>query len=289
MKQKLQDLSGKIEALETEVLKSISRSADILSVDYFIVGATARDLIFGVYDIETGRATKDLDIGIQVESWSHFFQLKTALLNTGDYVETDQPQRLEFQQSFEVDIVPFGHIAGEDETIKWPPDQSTVMKTTGFKDAFNDTFSGRLRNDPEFKVNIASIPGLAIMKLIAWDDNYPNRKKDAIDLDFMMRKYIDAGNTEKFYEEESDIIQVEGYDYETASSTLLGRDAARISGMRTKVAISKILAEQTGDLERYRLIEDMISNHYRFSGDKFQNVKELVEAFRKGYCGDSNQ
>ncbi len=91
MKRKLLDLSGKIETLEIEALKSISRSADILSVDYFIVGATARDLVFGVYDIATGRATKDLDVGIQVETWDHFFQLKTSLLDTGAYSETDQP------------------------------------------------------------------------------------------------------------------------------------------------------------------------------------------------------
>ncbi len=133
---------------------------------------------------------------------------------------------MEFQQSFKVDFVPFGQIAGEDEMIEWPPDRSTVMKTTGFTDAFNDAFSGGLRNDPDFKVNIASIPGLAIMKMIAWDDNYPNRNKDAIDLEFLMRNYIDAGNTERFYEEGSDILKEKDFDYETASSRFLGRDAA---------------------------------------------------------------
>ncbi len=283
MKRKLLDLSGKIEALETEVLKSISRSADILSVDYFIVGATARDLVFGVYDIDTGRATKDLDIGIQVETWDHFFQLKTSLLDTGDYAETDQLQRLEFQQSFKVDIVPFGQIAGEDELIEWPPDKSTVMKTTGFKDAFNDAFSGGLRDDPDFKVNIASIPGLAIMKMIAWDDNYPNRNKDAIDLEFIMRNYIDAGNTERFYEEGSDILKEKDFDYEAASSRFLGRDAAKISSAQTKRVLEKILTEQTGDQDRYRLVEDMISGH-RHSGDKFEIILNLVESFRTGYC-----
>lgn len=280
-------MSGKIEVFETEVLKSISRSADMLSVEYFIVGATARDLVLGVYDIDAGRATKDLDIGIQVETWDHFFQLKTSLLDTGAYSETDQPQRLEFQQSFKVDIVPFGQIAGEDETIKWPPDQSTVMKTTGFKDAFNDAFSGGLRDDPDFKVNIASIPGLAIMKMIAWDDNYPNRNKDAIDLEFLMRNYIDAGNTERFYEEGADILKEKDFDYETASSRFLGRDAAKISSLQTQSAIKKILAEQTGDQERYRLIENMI-NRTGYSRDKFENTLNLVESFRKGYCERPN-
>jgi hypothetical protein len=51
MKKKLLDLSGKIEKLEIEVLKSISNCADGLSIAYFIVGAMARDLVFGVYDI----------------------------------------------------------------------------------------------------------------------------------------------------------------------------------------------------------------------------------------------
>jgi len=41
MKRKLLDLSGKIEPLEIDVLKSISKNVEMLSIDYFIIGATA--------------------------------------------------------------------------------------------------------------------------------------------------------------------------------------------------------------------------------------------------------
>ena len=288
MKKKLLDLSGKIETLDIEVFKSITKIADRLLISYFIVGAAARDLIFGAFDINAGRATKDLDIGLQAENWDHFSKLKTNLLDTKDFVETAQQQRLDFQGLLKIDIVPFGPIAGPDKSISWPDDQSTTMSTIGFEDAFNDAFTGILSDDPDFNIKIASICGLTIMKMIAWGEKYPEREKDAIDLDFMMRNYISAGNDERFYEEGTDIINENTFDYEIASAWFLGRDAGNISNSRTKAVIQKILTEQTGSQERYRLVEDMIRS-FKFGGGKFENALKLLESFKKGYTNPSDK
>ena len=108
------------------------------------------------------------------------------------------------------------------------------MSTVGFANAFNDTFSGRFLDDPDFNIKIASICGLTIMKMISWEEKFPDRNKDAIDLEFMMRNYINAGYLERFYDEGSDIINENGFDFEVASARFLGREAVKMNDQLKK-------------------------------------------------------
>ena len=152
----------------------------------------------------------------------------------------------------------------------------------GFKEAFDDAFSGKLSDDPDFHINIASICGLTIMKIISWKDDYPNRSKDAVDLEFMMRNYIDAGNFERFHEEASELIDETDYDYEITSARFLGKETAIVSSNQTQETIKSILSEQTGDQDRYHLVEQMMGN--QVTGRKeFGDVLELLESFKKGF------
>ena len=50
------------------VLDPVARSCECA---YFLAGATARDLILvNVHGLQPGRATRDIDFGIAVESWA---------------------------------------------------------------------------------------------------------------------------------------------------------------------------------------------------------------------------
>ena len=64
MKEKLIDLSEKIDGFTIELFERISEVAESLKVPFFVVGAMARDIILTHgYGIETGRATQDIDFG----------------------------------------------------------------------------------------------------------------------------------------------------------------------------------------------------------------------------------
>ena len=59
--------------LTLEVLTLVERLAHGLGLEYFVAGATARDiLLYHVFGIEPGRATLDVDLGIALDSWSQF-------------------------------------------------------------------------------------------------------------------------------------------------------------------------------------------------------------------------
>lgn len=278
------NLSGKIEGNLAGLLIDLFTCISRLLIPAFIVGAAARDIIFNEYGIETGRATKDLDIAIQVENWDHFSSLKNELLESGCFKETKLQHRISYyKDGVNIDVIPFGGVAKVDKSISWPPDQSVKMSVIGFEEAFQTALSATLPSNQELEIKIASIVGQTLLKLISWNETYPERKKDAIDLEFMMRNYADAGNHDRFYAEMSDSMESEGYDYELASARFLGRDVAGSTNPNTTAHLVNLLAKQTGEQNRYTLAEDMISNR-TFNEKGFEQALNLIDSFNRGLC-----
>jgi len=57
------------------VLTLVDRIARKLALDYFVTGAMARDfLLYGVFGLDTGRATLDVDLAIAVDSWAQLLR-----------------------------------------------------------------------------------------------------------------------------------------------------------------------------------------------------------------------
>jgi predicted nucleotidyltransferase len=284
MIQKLLDLSGKINGPILEILEAISNIAASLNIPVFVVGAAARDIIlYYGYGIEMHRATEDVDLAVMVEDWDKFAQLKEAIMGTGIFNQEREPQRFFYKGNFPVDIVPFGQISKPKDTIEWPEFEGIEMSTLGFKESFDNSILVRLRTAPDFEIRFASLAGLAAMKLISWKDKYPERNKDAKDLVFIMRNYIDAGNSERIYDgKDSDILEGDASDYELMSARLLGRDVAAIITPESKTYIVKILNEETGEQDHYKLAVDMRQGPSYISND-FEAKLNLLEAFKKGF------
>ena len=165
------------------VLDPIARTADC---EYFVAGATARDLILvHVHGLRPGRATRDINFGIAVRDWDQLSRLKEDLIATGQF-EADRKmlQRLIYADlsigfSIPVDLIPFRGVASDDNTIKWPPSRDIVMNVAGFEEALASSVSLTLEDN--LMVRVASLPGLTLLKLIAWSDRGRETNKDAAD------------------------------------------------------------------------------------------------------------
>jgi predicted nucleotidyltransferase len=285
MMQKSLNLSGKISDQILEVLEAISNIAVSLGILFFVVGAAARDIILHYgFNVAIKRATEDVDLGVMVENWKEFGLLKESMLNSGSFLkDKKEAQRFHYKGGFPVDIMPFGQISEPNEIILWPESDGVEMNTLGFKESYDNSVLVRLRTDPVFEIRIASLAGLAAMKIISWKDNYPMRSKDATDFEYIMRNYIDAGNYERVYEgEESDLLKVDDPDYEGISARLMGRDVATILSLDSKEYILQIVNKETGEQNRYKFIEDMRQGS-SFSSDEFEARLTLMEAFKKGF------
>jgi len=232
-------------------LDPIAREADC---DYFVAGATARDLILvNVHGLRPGRATRDIDFGIAIESWEQFARLKERLAATGDFAPDRKAlQRLIYTDqaagfSIPIDLIPFRGVASPGRTIAWPPRQDVVMNVAGFEEALASAISVEI--EVGLTVRVASVPGLTLLKLIAWADRGRESNKDAADLYTLLTTYADAGNTDRLYDEEMDLLEAVAYDMELAGAELLGRDVARICSPPALIQVQSLVKSEP-DFER---------------------------------------
>ncbi|MBW2653158.1 MAG: hypothetical protein JRC57_08775, partial [Deltaproteobacteria bacterium] len=83
------------------------------------------------------------------------------------------------------------------------------------------------------------------------------------------------------YNEERDLVG-EDFDYTRASARLLGRDIATIANPKTTETVLEILNRETGEQDRYRLVEDMLRSGSPFNDD-FDEKLQLLEELKSGF------
>jgi predicted nucleotidyltransferase len=89
------DLSGKIDPVIVEILELIGNVAAECNIPFFIVGATARDVVFNLlHDIAPRRLTLDLDLGIQIAAWESYDKLLGKIVKTGHFIKASTYHRL---------------------------------------------------------------------------------------------------------------------------------------------------------------------------------------------------
>ena len=69
------------------VVRGLRQVADGLGVQFFLMGAAARDLmLLHAYGIVTRRKTYDVDFAVMVPSWDAFAALRKALIESDEFV-----------------------------------------------------------------------------------------------------------------------------------------------------------------------------------------------------------
>lgn len=160
-------------------------------IDFFIVGALARDLIFEhQHDIAPVRSTRDVDVAVIVADWDEYRDPSARLIREHGFREMDRSHRLEAPSGTLLDLIPFGAIETSDRAIGWPPDEAFVMSTLGFREVYEFSLTGII--DSEYGVQIASLPGISILKLLAWRDRRYETEKDAQDFCAVVVNYAEV-------------------------------------------------------------------------------------------------
>ena len=272
-----------VDPLAIEILKQIDPVARALGIGYLVTGAAARDiLLVGVFGLETGRGTRDVDLAIAVDGWPQFWAVKTRLVETGVF-EADQrvihrlfhlPGR--GRRGYPIDLIPFGGLEDPAATIAWPPDRSIVMNVAGYREAFEA--APLVEIDRGFFVRVLSLPGLAILKLFAWADRGAGDPRDAIDLAMLLRQYGVAGNEDRLYGSEIRVLEAVSYDLDLAGARLLGRDAARMSGAETQGKLVALL----DDGQRLEHLVRAMARNIGAAPDPVAAAGTLVDQFRTG-------
>ncbi|NHZ86382.1 MAG: hypothetical protein GWP19_10945 [Planctomycetia bacterium] len=281
MKKKFIDISDKIDEFAKKLFLDIDTITKQLAVKPLIVGAFARDIILHYgHGMPVFRATTDYDIGIQLETWDVFRMLKEKLIDSKNFKETDTIHRLINDDELIVDLIPFGDISDIDDTYTWKDKNKTKFNVLGFENAFKTASIVRINANPIIEMKFASLEGQAVLKIISWDESNGSREKDAIDLVTFMISHIDAGNLERFFEENYDIATKKNQiKWEDSSARLLGRDISININKKTLIRINDILSRELGKDES-KLVIDMLKSN--IGNYEYNDYYSLVNSLYKG-------
>ena len=153
-----------------DLLEKLSDSFRKMNHDFFIIGATARDIIMKeMLDTSSRRKTRDLDLAIAVPNWQEFDKIKNRLIADGFEKDKSKHQRF-YYGDYEIDVVPYGYVAKEDDNIYWPPEETIAMSVKGFDEVLSEAITVNLDN--RFTIKIASLHGLFLLKFNAWMDRH---------------------------------------------------------------------------------------------------------------------
>jgi predicted nucleotidyltransferase len=269
-----------IDSIVLEAIRKIDEIANKHETRYFLAGATAREVILRhVFGRPPGRRTLDVDFGIAVRDWDHFNTLKSSMVQAGFAPHVHKIHRLTYNSTpaVIVDLIPFGGVESADRTIAWPPEEDIVMRVTGFSDGLESAVLVRLEKD--LVVPVVSIPVLLVLKLLAWVDR-KHEKRDAADIHTMLKEYGDAGNEDRLYGEELNVLEAEGYDFELAGARLIGHDAARVISRDTRNRVRAILESEPLMTE---LTNQIIVLSVRNDSENIRRCESFVSKLRQGY------
>lgn len=275
----LLNLVGKIDTGTVSTFSAVDAIAAMLEVPYLVVGATARDMVLHYgYGAPIQRATKDIDLAVQVETWDDFNGIKEALLEKG-FTPTRTQHRLISPHNFPIDIVPFGNIEQENARIAWPPSGEVIMNVAGFKEAIDNAQRVLISENPEVTCPVVTPEGLMILKLICWADRARElRSKDASDIRYLLKTYINIKNINQDIYEDENIAVLEncGWDQELAACHLLGRNCREIATTATHSEIQKLNNFATSkNIER--IAEEMTE------GTAEENLN-MLDAYMNGFA-----
>ena len=114
--------------------------------------------------------------------------------------------------------------------------------------------------DESIELRVASIPGLAVLKLVAWSDLVPGRReKHADDLGHMIVNY-DEVRPDALWSEDTDLLDAEAFDAAIAYARIFGRDIGRLIAAAPEVRdrMLAILREQLAEEDNSALARDVM-------------------------------
>lgn len=260
-----------------ELLRKLTDSFGRMDREFYVIGATARDIIVQqLLDTASTRRTRDLDIAIAIPDWDAFEQIKERLVADGFKKSNDMYQRF-YYGAYEVDIVPYGVVAKEDDNIYWPPEEVVAMSVKGFDEVLSEAITVSI--DDEFKVKIASLHGLFLLKLNAWLDRNAKTSKDAEDMSFILSNYFMANLDREIHQE---VYDWENFDEYIVGGYWLAHDLVTLLNVNQLNYYKEVIEGELAKEEESRLINQMIENSYSL---KYETAREtwqvIADVFSK--------
>lgn len=261
-----------------EVLTVLNMASKKLNVQFYVIGALARDIMTILLGGKPYKATRDIDIAVMVSEDTQYYNLIEYLLKYKQFRDDKElPYRLYIGKNM-VDILPFGEIESDERDVTIDLKKTTKLSTIGLREVFK--FSVRVLLDEEQEINIASLAGLCILKLIAYSEKPAERIKDIKDVNFIIENF-DSMFFNNITENHFDLLS-DGWD-KKLFARVLGRDMSIILN-EFKVVKDKILEILDSNIkENY---DSKIVQLMTGSNGTLEEKVEVLKSLRQGILDD---
>ena len=231
-----------------EVISCIHEACMKAKADFYLIGAREKDFWFTANKIDPRRFTMDIDFAVLVPSMRTFDKIIKILSEKYGFKSIEKiPHRIIFiKYDLVIDILPFGGVekAGY---INFNDKFDTKISILGFQEVYENAVSANISGE---EVKVASLPGLCILKLIAWSDKPIEREKDIQDISNIIQHFFDI-ESEEIYKKHLDLFENDDFDTINAGARVLGRQINEIltGSEKVKKLIIEILEPNVQDTE----------------------------------------
>lgn len=177
-------------------MAALQRGFAHFGIDFYVVGAVARDIWMSqVYHGPERRMTKDLDLAVFINSTAEYETLLALLIAHENFTQTRHSAFcLHYyapgsSSSVPVYLMPFGAIADEAGDVYLTGRGMERISTVGFSEVLAE--AATLTTEAGEAWRVVTLPGIAVLKLIAWQDRPEKRGKDATDVWNLVEGYFD--------------------------------------------------------------------------------------------------
>ncbi len=209
-----------------QILEALERGFQKFGIDYYLIGALAREVwMRGLKDITPRRATSDIDFGVLLKDSDHFDELKNYLIQTERFSSSSENAFvLIAPNGRQIDILPFGEIEKEGKV----PVKGTGMTTLNF-DGMKEVYAEGLPEvtfEDKITFKVCTLPGVVLLKFIAWDDRPEIRRDDLTDIADIIFHFFNIYD-EIIWAEHNDLFGDE-MSLDIISARVLGREMGKI-------------------------------------------------------------
>lgn len=213
-----------------EMLTDLEAVFSKYDIDFYLVGAVARDIHLSVNDQLTSvRGTKDVDLAITIFDEVQYNKVKAELVETGLFEANEKEAiKLIYKNCIEVDLLPFGDIEQSNRNVTLT-DPTFILNMPGFMEIYPFVKDFELGNGQIIKV--CSMEGIILLKLIANNDR-PQRTKDITDIEHIIQTYFEL-YVDDIYMEHYEILEL----YDTKNADYIPLVCARLIGRKIRIML----------------------------------------------------
>jgi predicted nucleotidyltransferase len=260
----------------SEMLTALERGLAKFNVDFYLVGAVARDVwMNAINKIEPRRTTGDIDFAVFINNIETYDELREHLINKEGF----SPYKgnnfvLIWQGRTQVDLLPFGTIEDENGKVTTNGIGLTNISLQGFTEIYEEGLP-ELNLEGEHQFKFCTLPGIVLLKMIAFDDRPEHRRDDVKDISDILNHFFDMYD-EEIWTNHNDLFGNEEMNLIHLAARVMGREIKKIAKRNLKLyeRVENIMHRNTEDIAKSNMAIVMVEY---FKNTVEENVKLLLE------------